>query len=372
MSVIKPRMIFKFIPVLGWFVLFLLMCWPTGTSESIALLSVSSRNHEISQLENHAHVKTGVLDWSTAAPGVESVRLVQSCSTHAQYGNYRADAADDIASSGVDTIVYSRVTGTQVVSRWSKDTFLRENGRVIVDDVSTFSWARHRQLAWGIVKSTKLGLLSSLHGFQVESLADLAKTNNDIKIWNTQSESTIHEALKSLTGYVGSEYFPDAGLQSGDFVLTSSKGRVRHEDLTKPSFTADSLDLIISSEVFEHIPTPYVAHQRVYEILKPGGVHVFTVPFNEQLSDVTFASLDQNGKVHFKGEPMMHGDPLRPEGVPVFTIFGQEMITRLCDIGFDTYAYMIHVPREGILGSGALVFIAAKVDPGGNPGVRTS
>ena len=73
-----------------------------------------------------------------------------------------------------------------------------------------------------------------------------------------------------------------------------------------------------------------------------------------------YATLDPDGAVNFVGEAILHGDPVRPEGVPVFTIFGQEMIGKLCKIGFDAYAYEIHIPREGILGSGAIVFIARK------------
>ena len=58
---------------------------------------------------------------------------------------------------------------------------------------------------------------------------------------------------------------------------------------------------------------------------------------------------------------LMHGDPIRPEGVPVFTIFGQEMVQKLCNYGFDTYAFEVHSPAQGILGSGSLVFLARKL-----------
>ena len=229
----------------------------------------------------------------------------------------------------------------------------------MIDERTTFSWARHRQIAWAIFKSAKMGFFPGLN--DIESIADLASSGTAMRIWITQSESTIHETLKSLDGYFGSEFFPNKRLRSGDFVTVDGR-KIRHEDLMNPSFPQNSLDLVISTEVFEHIPYPYLAHRRVHGILKIGGVHVFTVPFfSDKKSDSVFATLDIDGEVNFIGPPVMHGDPIRSEGVPVFTIFGQEMINKLCIIGFDTYAYMIHIPREGILGSGAIVFIARKM-----------
>lgn len=47
------------------------------------------------------------------------------------------------------------------------------------------------------------------------------------------------------------------------------------------------------SEVFEHIPFPYIAHRGVYRILRLGGEHVFTVPFvlDSEEDDISMSSL---------------------------------------------------------------------------------
>ena len=168
-----------------------------------------------------------------------------------------------------------------------------------------------------------------------------------------------HLRLRRAIRYISSEYFPGKNVDSGDMVLNGNATFVRHEDLMSPSFPPDSLNLVISTEVFEQGLFPYLAHQQVLKILKPGGVHVFTVPFSEQSHDIIYAKLDETG-ISFVGTPMMHEDPLRPEGIPVFTVFGYELIYKLCDLGFEAYAHRLHVPREGILGSGAIVFIARK------------
>jgi len=319
------------------------------------------RGHKVGSpsIEQSFSTQSSTLDWSVSGPENDSVRLAQECATQQpHYPQYVNTPADNIALRGVNIEVFSRVTGGVVSTHWEEGVFLRENGRVFIDQAPTFSWARHRQLAWAIVKSAKLGSLPGLN--TVESLQDVANSNTNLKIWNTQSESTIHDTLKSLPGYVSSEFLNNASLRSGDYGMKDGQV-VRHEDLMSPSFEDASLDLVISSEVFEHIPFPYLAHRRVYRILKEGGAHVFTVPFSSLPADSIHATLDPEGQMNFAGVPIMHGDPVRPEGVPVFTIFGYEMIAKLCTIGYKVYAYELHIPREGILGAGAIVFIARKV-----------
>ena len=51
----------------------------------------------------------------------------------------------------------------------------------------------------------------------------------------------------------------------------------------------------------------------------------------------------------------------RPDaGVLVWRIFGDEMLTRLHAIGFATETLHLHEPARGIIGDGALVFVARK------------
>jgi hypothetical protein len=96
-------------------------------------------------------------------------------------------------------------------------------------------------------------------------------------------------------------------------------------------------------------------------VLKPGGHHVFTVPFHQDahLDDVR-ARIDASGELELFAEPINHLDPVRPEGVLVFTIFGLEMLVRLARLGFDTRFYALREPWYGIVGPNALVFDAVK------------
>jgi Methyltransferase domain len=143
-----------------------------------------------------------------------------------------------------------------------------------------------------------------------------------LAVYSAEATSAIHQVFaKHSKNYVASEYFSHEGLKSGDMV-----NGTRHEDLQHTSFAETSFDLVT-----EHIPFPYRAHAEVYRILKPGGAHVFTVPFiADAANDITMSRLDETtGAIthgpgappHFPA-PMFHGDYIRPEqGVLVFTLF---------------------------------------------------
>lgn len=60
-------------------------------------------------------------------------------------------------------------------------------------------------------------------------------------------------------------------------------------------------------------------------------------------------------------EPQYPGDPLRPEGALIYTIFPLQMLGEVAKIGFRTNLYHLYKPWYGILGSNAIVFEAIKV-----------
>jgi SAM-dependent methyltransferase len=207
---------------------------------------------------------------------------------------------------------------------------------------------RQRQLAYVVISA-----LSDRGRFP--SLAELGRRGR-IAVYNTESGRAIHEALRELPGYRCSEFLsPD--LASGTVV-----DGVEHQDLQALSFSDETFDLVLSGDVLEHVPDPYRAHAEIYRVLRPGGRHVFTVPYLATASlDSVRARIRDDGQVEHFSEPEYHGDPVRPEdGALVFTIFGLEMIVRLSNIGFRVTVHRLHSLRYGILGPNQLVFEAQR------------
>lgn len=207
---------------------------------------------------------------------------------------------------------------------------------------------RQRQIAFSVLN--KINLSKNKIFGSLSSVPDLG----DFVIYNTESNGPVHNELSKNKNYICSEYFGN-NYKSGESV-----NGVLNEDLMNLSFESESINLIISSDVFEHIPDPYKAHEEVYRVLKKGGSHVFTVPFSQGgFLDEKFAEIINNEIVYYK-EPVYHGDPIRSEGVLVYNIFSLEMLTKLEKIGFKTNMYLINKPTSGIIGDNAIVFEAIK------------
>jgi hypothetical protein len=217
------------------------------------------------------------------------------------------------------------------------------------------SISRQRALALGV-----LHYASSHNKAHYSCLNHLS--GGDFEIWNTEANAAIHNVLATLNlkTYITSEFMSPSA-SSGDII-----NGVRHEDLMSPSVAPNSVDLIISAEVFEHIPEPYTAHKALFKVLRAGGAHVFTVPFTDQGYDIVMSRMLPNGTViHGPGQPpqlvspQYHGDPLRKEGILVFTIFSREMVSKLVSIGYVVKMLNIQNHLYGVYNSN-IVFIARK------------
>ncbi len=152
---------------------------------------------------------------------------------------------------------------------------------------------------------------------------------NGLKIYETQAAGVLHARLRTLPGYVCSEYFDDiaAGARNPD--------GVRCENLEALSFASAAFDLVISQDVLEHVLHPDTAFQEIYRVLKPGGIHLFTVPCHEGQPTVSRIVTGLEGTVH-QLPTVWHGDPLRVQGSLVVTDFGSDLADRLTRQGMET------------------------------------
>lgn len=216
---------------------------------------------------------------------------------------------------------------------------LRESGNCLFCGSSN----RQRQMAFLIRKR-----------FLMSPIGELAFPSH-IHVYNTESSGPLHRFLHRSPSYVFSEYFGEA-YASGEVV----KG-IRNENLHKLSFSDNLFDLVLSSDVFEHLPFPYRGHEEIFRVLKGGGRHIFTVPCNlAEAKDQNRARL-VNGEIEYLAEKVYHGDPVRPnEGILVWTIFGREMVKKLEEIGFLVSVWNLYEPEYGIIGLNQIIFEAIK------------
>lgn len=167
-----------------------------------------------------------------------------------------------------------------------------------------------------------------------------------------QTTPIFHWAQAKLAGHaiLGSEYL---GPQyKGGAVVNG----VRHEDVEQLSFADAALDLIVSNDVFEHVPHPALAFAECARVLRPGGVMLATIPFTGAAASVMRAELGAEG-VRNLLPPVFHGNPVSAEGSLVFTDFGWAMLDEMRAAGFREVRAELYAAVEfGHLGHGLQVF----------------
>ena len=208
------------------------------------------------------------------------------------------------------------------------------------------SWNRQRLTAVLL-----LGLIERFSGVCATHLASPEIPEN-LQIFNAEWFGAVHERLKRLPGYSWSRY-SGGQYRSGDMV-----NGYPHQDLLATSFPDNHFDIVLTFDVMEHIPEPYLAHQEIYRILKPGGVHLFTVPcnLNNPLDDQRTAMV--NGEIVLLSAPAWHGE--QEDSNLVYNIFGTELICHLWVLGFDVKVHEMSDPEKGIIGPGSIAFEAVK------------
>jgi hypothetical protein len=136
---------------------------------------------------------------------------------------------------------------------------------------------------------------------------------------------------------------------------------IRHEDVTQLSFANESLDLIVSNDVFEHVPVPALAFSECARVLRAGGCMLATIPFHAQMDKSVVRARVVEGEVENILAPMFHGNPVSAEGSLVFTDFGWDLLDSMRSSGFGDVSVQIFLSESlGHLGNGEIVFKASK------------
>jgi SAM-dependent methyltransferase len=156
---------------------------------------------------------------------------------------------------------------------------------------------------------------------------------------------------------VGSEYLGD----SVPLGACNAAG-ILNQDLTRLTFQDEQFDLILSFEVFEHVPNYVEAFKECARVLKTGGTMVFSVPFSPHwTNNLVRARLRGDQTVEHLLPPEYHGDPLSREGCLCFQSFGWEMLEQVRQSGFARVSALLYYSADyGYLGENQIQFLAAK------------
>jgi SAM-dependent methyltransferase len=74
----------------------------------------------------------------------------------------------------------------------------------------------------------------------------------------------------------------------------------------------------------EHVLNPAKGFQEIRRVLKPGGFHIFTVPYNHEGRTVVRALETPGGRRNLQ-KPIYHGNPVDPAGSLVTVDWGNDL-----------------------------------------------
>lgn len=131
------------------------------------------------------------------------------------------------------------------------------------------------------------------------------------------------------------------------------------QDLEALTYADAAFDVVVSEDVLEHVRRPDRCFDEVRRVLRPGGQHIFTVPYSHDQKTVTRVDTSGDEDVHL-AEAEWHGDSLRGR-ILTYRNFGYDIFDQLRAHGMET---RIRLPthreyRAGVAGSE--VFVATRL-----------
>ncbi len=117
---------------------------------------------------------------------------------------------------------------------------------------------------------------------------------------------------------------------------------VRHEDAQRMTFDDGMFSVVIDSETLEHVPDLEQALREIARVLKPGGLHVFTVPMKPGTERTeSRITRDASGELTDRILPRLH-HPGGSWGWEVHTEFGADFDSKLQAMGWQ-----VRIDRTG-------------------------
>lgn len=215
--------------------------------------------------------------------------------------------------------------------------------------------SRYRSIAHGILKA-----LAEHTGLQAKALSQVAGSSPNgtrYRVYDTQSPFYYDPCAYPLPDMLKAKGWIDVELSQFKPKLPLGEKLaegISNQNLECLTFEEGVFDLVITSDVMEHVRLDDRAHREIYRVLKPGGVYVFTVPHDRSRNDTlhrvqVMDPANPGGDVHLL-EPEYHGDTNSDEGAGVlaYRVYGTDLERYLSDLGFEVDYSRSDIAENGI------------------------
>ena len=173
--------------------------------------------------------------------------------------------------------------------------------------------------------------------------------NPSVAILESSARGAYPVMLDDKFDYYATEYDPA--------MIAAGKQPRLFADFQNLHFGPDTFDVVIASDVFEHVRDDVAGYREIFRTLKPGGRLILTVPYTHT-QPVTVRRVDTTGSDDvFLMEPEYHGGG----GLTLtYRTYGRDLLTLLGDTGFAVAHAWTGIPALGITPQS--VMIAQKGD----------
>jgi SAM-dependent methyltransferase len=211
---------------------------------------------------------------------------------------------------------------------------------------------RHRSLVLALLDE-----LGRRWGARPRSVAEVAATGlRGLAVLDSDDFSATSRRLREIPGYVRCSYVPGAPWGA------PLPGGALNVDLQRMPFPDARFDVVLSSDVMEHVRDARAAHAEIRRVLRPGGAYVFNVPFEESSAE-NIRLVDTSTEVdRHLVPPQLHGDPLSG-GVLAYRVFGREILSELRELGFRVEFHRLRQPSALVVDGDVFVAHAPEGPP---------
>lgn len=214
--------------------------------------------------------------------------------------------------------------------------------------------SRYRSIARGVL----LAFLE-LTGIKVASLAELPKNGveRDFDVYDTQPPFYWETCSYPIPDYLKAVEYGNVSLSN--FRPNSPFGEliapgISNQNLECLTYANNSFDLVITTDVMEHVRLDDLAHREIHRVLRLGGVYVFTVPHSRELTEtlvrVQVEDPQDASKDKFLLEPEYHGNANSEDGSGAlsYRVYGVNLDVFLEDLGFEVTYFKDDIPENAI------------------------
>ena len=220
--------------------------------------------------------------------------------------------------------------------------------------------SRYRSIARGLLEAFR-----RLAGVDARSLADLPVHGLEgdapggvprrVSVYDTQTPFSTGASAYPIPDWLARCSWIDlhlSTLRPGRQPGEALGKRTTNQDLERLTFPDASFDIVVTSDVLEHVRLEDRAHREIRRVLRPGGVYLFTVPHFRNCETVTRVEIvdpDDPSRDRHLMEPEYHGNANAEDGRALaYRAYGIDLDERLRKLGFSVEYTKQDFPENGI------------------------